>query len=123
MNIPTFLLSFLKRYWKLLIVFVVLNILGHIQAVTYTIGPIFYLIQMGVGAIVVALFIRHAFYTLTLDAFSQQGAVDPVTGKPRPSDFENAWLGLEPAERLKWSLIMIAVFFLGMAWIAASVAK
>jgi hypothetical protein len=123
MNIPIFLLSFLKRYWKLLIVFVILQVLGKIDAVTYTVGPIFYLIQMGVSAVVVALFIRHAFYTHTLDAFSQQGAKDPATGKPLASDFENAWLGLEPSERLKWSLIMMAVFFLGICHIAASLAK
>lgn len=117
MNIPIFLLSFLKRYWKLLLVFVALVLLGKVDQVTYFVGPIFYLIEMTVGATVSAVFVRHVFYTKTLDAFSQQGEGGA------PSDFENGWLGLTPTERVKYSLFMVAVFFLGACWIAASLAK
>lgn len=117
MNKPVFILSFLKRYWKLLIVFVILVLLGKVDQVTYFVGPIFYLVEMLIGSIVAAIFVRHAFFTQTLDAFSQQG----LGGIP--SDFENAWLKITEEQRLRLSLFMLAVFFLGACWIAASLAK
>jgi hypothetical protein len=80
MNTPIFILSFLRRYWKLLIVFVAVVLISRLDQVTYFVGPVFYLVEMAVASIVAALFVRHIFFTKTLDAFSQHGDDGSIVG-------------------------------------------
>ncbi len=116
---PIFLASFFRRYWKLLVVFVVLVLLGKLDQVTYFVGPLFYLIALGVGVAVVALLIKHMVFKHTLDAFTE----DNPGNANGQSDFVIAWNALDAATRVKYTLYMLMALFLALSWIAASIAK
>ncbi len=116
MEKPTLIVSFVRRYWPLLIIFVALVILGRIDQVTYLVGPIFYLIEMMVACMVAAAFAKHIFWRSTIDAYTE----DDVDGH---SQFFKEWNALNPDLRVVLTLFIMAVLFIGAALIGASIAK
>lgn len=118
---PLFILSFLKRYWKLLVFFVAIEALRHVDAVTYTIGPVFFLVELVVGAITCALLVRNLFMRNTLDHYNQP-YIKRANGRS-VSEFYMDWEKLEPYQKVFLSLMVLMCFFLGACWIAASIAK
>jgi hypothetical protein len=116
---PTFILSFLSHYSSLLVVFVVLVILGRWDAVTYFVGPVFYLIEMMVACMVAAAFIKHAFFRSTIDTYTQN--LDEGG-----SEFVQHWNAMSktnPDLKVALTVIVICVLFLGAALIGANIVK
>ncbi len=118
MKKPIFLLSFIRQYWPLLLVFVALTTVSHYDVVTYFVGPIFYLLNLVVAAIVGALLTKHVCFRRSLDAYTQKKDADGMTYQ-----FVREFWAMEPAARVKLTVYTILALFLGAAWIAASIAK
>lgn len=111
-----FLVGLVKRYWKALLLLLVIEAGRHVEKLLYFIGPAYFLFELVVASIVAALMVRNMFMRDTLDAYVNHEAGDT-------SLFVKEWDQLQPNERIAWSLIVICVFFLGACWIAASLAK
>lgn len=116
---PLFLLSFLKRYWPLLLLFVALVLLGKIDQVVYFVGPLFYLIQLVVGVMVAVLLGIHVVFRQTIDPMLE---VDP-TSSTGESFFARTWATLASREKMWLAFITICVLTLSFSIIAASIAK
>jgi hypothetical protein len=113
---PTFFFSFVRRYAPLVIINVLLVALGRIDRVTYFVGPAFYVLELMFLVLLGVLFLRHTFMRRTLDEY----AVDPPDGESR---LVKEWRLLDPAERVKWTMVFICVFYLGGCLIAAAIVK
>ncbi len=113
-------ISFVKRYDRLLILFVAMVLLAKSDSITYFVGPIFYLIELTLGATVSALLMRHLFFRRTLDAYTRDRK--QIDGKWE-SDFLCHWKLLAPATKIWISIIVAMTLFLGCCLIAASIAK
>ena len=107
-NIP--FISYIRRYWIPLIVFVVV-LRAAMSRLFDIIGTLVYLPVLAVGAILVALLIRHLFFSQTLDADVHSG------------DFVKWWQDLEPRARVVLNLAAMAILFLGICHIAAGLIK
>ncbi len=120
MNIPKpawFILSFVRRYWPLLLIAVTLEFLGHIKQVVYVVGTGFFHLEAMINSIVFAAFIKHTFFRWTLDAYTES------ENPGEAPSFIVDWNKLEGPAKIKYTLIVLCVLFLGSAWIAASLAK
>lgn len=115
----TFIWDFGKRYWRLLLVFLVLVILSRIDAVVYFTGPMIYLLQMTVGCMVAAAFNKHMFFRYTIDAYTEDQDEDDED----PPGFLKDWESLDPKLKVQWTIIVLCTFFLGAAIIASNIAK
>jgi hypothetical protein len=111
---------FIKRYWRLIACFVLIVILGKIDAVTYFVGPVFYLVELALSAAVAAVLLRHIALRRTLDEYVNDRLQPDGTTS---SAFARAWQALADSDKIKWSLIVLSVFFIGCCLIAASIAK
>jgi hypothetical protein len=116
---PLFLLSFIKRFWPLLILFISLVLLSKIDQVVYFVGPLFYLIELVVGVMVAVLLGLHIVFRQTIDPMLE---IDPASQQER-SFFGEIWQTLPKADQLKWALVVICVLILSFSIIAASIAK
>jgi len=106
MNIP--ILSFLKRYWLLLVMLALALVLCLTDLPFKLAGMFVFLPARGLGAIIVALLIRHLFFRQTLELDVDNG------------DFVTWWKALAPRDRVFANLAIMAVLFLGLCHIAAS---
>jgi hypothetical protein len=116
---PLFLLSFLKRYWPLLLLFVSLVLLGKIDQVVYFVGPLFYLIQLVVGVMVAVLLGIHVVFRQTIDPMLEP---DPAS-ETGESFFGRTWATLTSRDKIWLAFITICVLTLSFSIIAASIAK
>lgn len=112
---PTFW-NFVKRYARLLILWAIFVILGRLDELVLWCGHVFYIVELVLSCIVSALFIRHIFFRSTVDAFS-------LEDDNNVSPFRRTWDAIPVEDKLKYSIFIIAVFYLGACWIAASIAK
>jgi hypothetical protein len=116
---PTFILSFIQHYSSLLVLFVVLVVIGRIDAITYFVGPVFFLIELLVGCMVGAAFIKHVFWRSTVDTYTQN--LDEGT-----SEFVTHWTKMSvsnPDLKVALTIFLMAVLYFGACIIAASIAK
>jgi hypothetical protein len=116
---PTFILSFIQHYSSLLVLFVVLVVIGRIDAITYFVGPVFFLIELLVGCMVGAAFIKHVFWRSTVDTYTQN--LDEGT-----SEFVVHWAKMSvsnPDLKVALTIFLMAVLYFGACIIAASIAK
>lgn len=112
---PLLIFSFLKRYWFLNALFVLLVIAGHYDECTYFVGPLFYLIEIAIGILTVTLFLKHVGFRKTLDTFTwEEGGTSP---------FIRAWEALPDREKLYITLAVHATMFVGISWVAANIVK
>lgn len=110
MTKPWYVTSYARSYWRSILLFIALVILGRIDAVVYAVGPLFYLVQMLVGCMIGATFIQHILFRSTVDNYAEQSLVGD-------------WNNLEPTEKVVLSIVVICVLFLGAAYIAGNIAK
>lgn len=111
-----FIASFIKRYWQLHIVFILLVLVGKVDQIVYFVGPLFYLLQLCVGVAEAVLLVKHMIFKYTIDAFTQDG----VNGE---SPFQLAWSKISDDIKVKYVIYCVLAFTLAFSWIAASIAK
>lgn len=112
---PSFF-NFVRRYLRLLILWVVLVFLGRLDELVMWFGHVFYILELVVSCVVVSLFARHMFFRKSVDSFS----TEPPSGE---SMFTRTWNMLPAEQKLKYSIVVFLVLYTGAAWIAASIAK
>lgn len=115
---PIFILGFLAGYWRMLLLFVCFVVVGRIDAITYFVGPVFYLLEMIIGCMVAASFAKHIFYRQSIDAYTQASVNDNAD-----TLFIVEWRNLSPECRVRYTVIVMCVLFLGASLIAANLAK
>jgi hypothetical protein len=109
-NIP--IVSFLGRYWILILLFVGFLFLTFNSALFTATGPLLYAPVLATLALLVTVFLRHIFWSKSLDE-------DVRTG-----NFEKWWdEALSPAEKVRWILGVTVAAFIGVCIIIAAVAK
>lgn len=118
---PLFLLSFVKRFWPLLLLFVSLVLIGKVDQVVYFVGPLFYLIQLVVGVMVTVLLGLHIVFRQTIDPMLEVNP-DPANTEGL-TFFAQTFRMLPKADQLKWAFIIICVLIASFSIIAASIAK
>lgn len=109
-------LSFVGRYWKLVIFNVLLVQAALSDGVFATIGHLIYLPAVGSSLLTCTLLLRHLFFHQTLDA-------DAVGSKAHPSRFVIEWHALHPELRQKLTCYYFGILFIGLALVAAAVGK
>lgn len=111
MRKPIPILSFIRRYW-LIILFAHLFMALCLNNTIFTyVGAPLYILPVSTIALMLALFLRHIFYQQTLDA----DAADDT--------FVREWRALSSEKRQILTCIYTCVFFLGVCLIAASIGK
>jgi len=109
-NIP--ILSFLGRYWMLLVLFAGFLWLTLNETAFQKVGAILYAPALATAAFLIMVFLRHIFFSKSLDE-------DVRTGK-----FNDWWdNALTPSEKVRWILGVTVGLFLGVCWIVAALAK
>ena len=108
-NIP--FISYIRRYWILLCSFAVLLSGALSESLFRVAGTLIYLPLLTVGAVLVALLIRHLFFAQTLDK------------DVHDSLFVESWKSLSTRDRIIFNLAAMGVLFLGTCWIAAGLVK
>ena len=109
-------LSFVGRYWKLVIFNVLLVQAALSDGVFATIGHLVYLPAVGSSLLTCTLLLRHLFFHQTLDA-------DAVGSRNHPSRFVTEWRALHPELCQKLTCWYFAALFIGLALVAAAVGK
>ncbi len=105
------LASFIKRYWPLLVLFVVSLSLTQPDALFDIFGTVIYLPLLLSGAVLGALLARHLFYADSLDEDAHSGF------------FVAAWKLLSPRERVFANLTVTCVLIVVAGIIAAALVK
>ncbi len=109
-NIP--ILSFLGRYWLLIVLFIAFLCLTLNETAFQRVGAILYAPALASAALLVVVFLRHIFFGKSLDE-------DVRTGK-----FNDWWDNvLSPAEKVRWILGVTLGLFLGVSLIVSALAK
>ena len=109
-NIPV--LSFLGRYWLLLLLFVAFLLLTLNERLFQAVGAVLYAPVLATVAMLAAAFLRHIFWRKTLDE------------DVRTERFHEWWdQYLAPAEKARWILVVTLGLFLGICQIIAALAK
>ena len=104
-------LGFFLRYWKLILLNVILVWMALNDAVFAHLGSLIYLPAIGSSLLTTTLFLRHLFYTSTLDADAAKGT------------FTDEWRALDPRTRQILTCAYFGILFIGLALVAASVGK
>jgi hypothetical protein len=106
------ILSFIRRYWFLLLTQVAASLLLLNDAIFQTLGTLLYPPAMVLMAINCTLLIRHLFYRRSMDSCVAVG------------NFVRDWHAeLTRRERVFANLAVTSIFFLGVCIIVAAVAK
>lgn len=105
------IIGFFIRYWPLLIFNVLLVLAALNDAVFAHLGSLIYLPSVGSSLLTCTLFLRHLFYTNTLDADATNGT------------FLREWRELDPKMRQILAAVYFGILFIGLALVAASVGK
>jgi hypothetical protein len=114
---PVFILSFFRIYWPLLIVFAGFTALGRWDRLVYFIGPVFYVLNLLLAALVGALFIKHVCFRASIDAYTQKKDDDGIYS------FAREFFALPPEQRVFLTIATVVCLFLGACWICAAIAK
>lgn len=113
---PKFFINFLKRYLRLIIVWLVFVIAGRFDGVVFFFGHVFYIAELLLSSAVGALFIRHLFLRQTIDYYT----VEPPG---EPSRFSKDWDACDPTLKVVLTILVFLTLFIGACLIAASIAK
>lgn len=109
-NIP--ILSFLGRYWLLVVLFAVFLAITLNDSLFQKLGVVIYGPCLCTLALLIVVFLRHIFFTQSLDE-------DVRTGK-----FVEWWDNvLQPAEKVRWILVATIGFFIGVSLIISALAR
>jgi hypothetical protein len=103
--------SFLGRYWLLLLILAILAALLITNVLWTVTGAMLWVPALTFGAMATALLLRNIFNKSTSDEDADSGR------------FDQEWDKLDAKTRVVLTVIQILVYFLGAAIIAAAVAK
>lgn len=103
-------MTFIKRYYKLLIVAALFIFLTRFNEVFNLIGTFMYLPALVAAAAATALFLRNIFNDQTTDDHVDSG------------EYVKVWNELEPKERFKYTYWQWITYFIGACIVAAAIA-
>lgn len=103
--------SFVKRYWGIIILFVLSLALLSSDLAFGIFGSLIDLPVLAFGAMLANLWLRHQFFNLSLDADAHSGY------------FVAQWQLLSPDKRILYNLIYVIGSFIGICLIAAGLVK
>jgi len=104
-------LSFIKRYYKLLLLAAVFLIATRLDEVFNAVGALMYLPALVTGAAATVLFLRNVFNAQTTDDHVDSG------------EFVETWKSLAPRERFNYTFWQWIAYFLGACIVAAALAN
>lgn len=104
-------LSFVGRYWKLVIFTVAIVQAALDDTVFAHLGSLIYLPAVGSSLLTCTLFLRHLFFHQTLDADASSGT------------FVREWQALSAERRQTLTCVYFGILFVGLALVAAAVGK
>ena len=108
-NIP--FLTYLLRYWLLLVALIAALLLSLNEAAFQHAGALVYLPVLALGAAVAATLVTHLWFRQTIDADTHDGT------------FLAQWQALDARTRVILTVAFRAAVFLGCCLIAAALAK
>lgn len=101
--------SFLKRYWQLVILTVVLNLLCLNDAIFEALGSLLYVPAVSAISLMVTYLSRHLIFRETIDKDASSGL------------YTAEWRALAPEVRIKYTIWITIGIFIGISIIAAGV--
>lgn len=113
---PIYFINFVKRYLRLIIVWIIFVVAGRFDGIVFFFGHIFYVAELALSCALGSLVIRHLFLRYTIDKYSMEI-------NDQPSEFMNDWAKADPTLKMVLSVLVFIVLFLGTCIIAASIAK
>lgn len=121
-NKPIFLASALVRYWKIWIIVVVIELLRHVDAILFPVGPPFFVLEFVFVSIICAFLARHVSFKDTIDAFVQKQPKSSDNPKGL-SSFVIEWNKLDGATKVKYAIQVWIALLIVAGLISLSVAK